>query len=92
MQSVITHFSSHVLSDLTPLLQKGFMLLALHQSISTFFVANCVFAPLYQERGLAAAIGAHVAWTVGKVSLPIRLLWRCLPSAKTQSWWGRRKE
>jgi hypothetical protein len=79
LQSAMSVFSSRALSELAPLLQKGFMLLAVHQSVSTFFVALHLFSPLYQQRGLAASVGAHVAWTVGKMTIPIRLLWRLAP-------------
>jgi hypothetical protein len=79
LQSAMSVFSSRALSELAPLLQKGLMLLAVHQSVSTFFVALHLFSPLYQQRGLAASVGAHVAWTVGKMTIPIRLLWRLTP-------------
>lgn len=76
IESVTTHLSSLVQSELSPFLQRGLMLLALQQAISTFFVTWFVYSPLYKERGLAASIGAHVVWTVGTMTWPIRLLWK----------------
>jgi hypothetical protein len=81
IQSIMAHFSSSVLSEWAPLLQNGLLVLALHQSVSTFLVARHIFVPLYEERGLAASVGAHVAWTVGKATIPFRLVWKLLPSS-----------
>lgn len=78
MQSVMAHFSSRVLSELSPLLQRSLLLLAIQQAVSTFFVTWYVFLPLYEERGIAASVGAHMAWTFGKMTWPIRLLWRAM--------------
>ncbi len=57
------------------------LLLAIHQTISTFFVAQHVFAGIYKRRGLAASVGAHVSWTVGKATIPFRLGWNFWQSA-----------
>ena len=35
-----------------------------------------LFASLYRTRGLAASMGAHIAWTVSKGTVVFRLLWR----------------
>jgi hypothetical protein len=45
VQSAMTHFSSHVLSELTLLLQKGLLVLALDQPVSSFFVALSTTRP-----------------------------------------------
>lgn len=79
MQSAMAHFSSHVLSELSPFLERSLMLLAIQQALSTFFVTWYVFVPLYQERGIAASIGGHMTWTFGKMTWPIRLLFRVIP-------------
>ena len=84
VQSAIAHFSSHVHSELSPFLQRGLMVLAIQQVIATFFVTWNVFLPLYQERGIAASIGAHMAWTFGKMTWPIRLLLRLIPKMSAQ--------
>ena len=52
------------------------LLLAIHQTISTFFVAQHVFAGIYRRRGLVASVGAHVSWTIGKGTIVFRLLWK----------------
>ncbi len=49
------------------------LLLAIHQTISTFFVAQHVFAGIYRRKGLVASVGAHVSWTIGKGTIPFRL-------------------
>ena len=54
------------------------LLLAIHQTVSTFLVAQHVFAGIYLRRGLAASVGAHVSWTVGKGTIIFRLLWKFL--------------
>lgn len=79
VQSTVAHFSSQSLSELSPFLQRGLLLLAVQQAASTFHVAWYVFMPLYEERGLAASVGAHIAWTYGKMTWPVRVLWRVLP-------------
>lgn len=78
LQSVLATFSSRVASELSPLVQRSLLLLAIQQTVSTFFVTWHVFIPLYEERGIAASIGAHIAWTFGKMTWPIRLLWRAM--------------
>jgi hypothetical protein len=73
-QSVLAHvFSSRALSELRPLLQRALIFLALHQAISTYFISIKIYVPFYKERGLCASIGAHLAWTIGKLTLPFRL-------------------
>jgi len=52
------------------------LLLAIHQTISTFYIAQYVFAGIYKRKGLLASIGAHVSWTVGKGTIPFRLGWK----------------
>ena len=55
------------------------LLLAIHQTVSSFLVAQHVFAGIYRRRGLAASVGAHVSWTVGKGTIVFRLflkVWR----------------
>jgi len=52
------------------------LLLAIHQTISTFYIAQYVFAGIYKRKGLVASIGAHVSWTVGKGTIPFRLGWK----------------
>lgn len=76
IQSVLGHFSSQGLSDIRPGLRILILLLAIHQTVSTFFVAQHVFAGIYRRRGLYASIGAHVSWTIGKGTIFFRLLWR----------------
>ena len=76
IQSILGHFSSQGLSDIRPGLRILILLLAIHQTVSTFFVAQNVFAGIYSRRGLYASIGAHVSWTVGKGTIFFRLLWR----------------
>jgi hypothetical protein len=78
LQSAMAHFSSRVLSELSPLLQRSLLLLAIQQTVSTFFVTWYVFVPLYEERGIAASVGAHMAWTFGKMTWPIRFLWSAI--------------
>jgi membrane protease YdiL (CAAX protease family) len=47
------------------------------QFISSFFISQRVLFPVYEERGLAASIGAHVSWNAliltRNVHLPVRL-------------------
>lgn len=74
LQSTVAHFSDYSLSELRPFLEKMFLAIALHQSVTAYFLSRNVFAPLYQEGGLAASMGGHVAWTVGLVTLPLRLV------------------
>jgi hypothetical protein len=76
IQSILGHFSSQGLSDIRPGLRILILLLAIHQTVSTFFVAQHVFAGIYRRRGLYASIGAHVSWTVGKGTIFFRLLLR----------------
>jgi len=57
-------------------LRISILLLAIHQTVSTFLVAQHIFAGIYRQRGLAASVGAHIAWTVGKITIPFRLLWK----------------
>jgi hypothetical protein len=78
MQSVMAHFSSRALSEISPLIQRLLLVLAIQQTMSTFLVTWYVFVPLYLERGILASIGAHIAWTIGKATWPIRLLWRLI--------------
>jgi hypothetical protein len=74
LQSAVAHFSGNSLSELRPFLEKMFLAIALHQSVTAYFLSRNVFSPLYQEGGLAASMGGHVAWTVGLVTLPLRLV------------------
>jgi hypothetical protein len=74
VQSATAHFSSLVLSELSPFLQRSLLLLAVQQTLSTFFVTWHVFVPLYEERGIAASLGAHIAWTFGMMTWPMRLI------------------
>jgi hypothetical protein len=74
LQSAVAHFSGNSLSELRPFLEKLFLAIALHQSVTAYLLSRNVFAPLYQEGGLAASMGGHVAWTVGVVTLPLRLV------------------
>ena len=85
MQSALTHMSSSVLSELAPLLHGCLLLLTLHQVISTYYLARHVLAPLYETKGLSASIGAHIAWTIGKTTLPFQILYKCLLSASSAS-------
>ncbi len=78
MQSTIAHFSSWGLSELSPLLQRSLLLLAIQQTVSTFFVTWYVFVPLYLERGILASMGAHMAWTLGKMTWLLRLVWMAI--------------
>ena len=74
LQSAIARFSGNSLSELRPFLEKLFLAIAMHQSVTAYFLSRNVFAPLYQENGLAASMGGHVAWTVGLATLPLRLI------------------
>jgi hypothetical protein len=85
LQSVLTHFSSHVMVEVRPSLRIWILLLAVHQAASSFLVAQHVFAHLYRQRGLAASVGAHVAWTVSKGTVGFRLLWRLWLAAYRRS-------
>jgi hypothetical protein len=76
LQSILSHFSSQVLPEIRPGLRIWIMLLAIHQTVSTFLVAQYVFATVYRERGLAASVGSHVAWTAGKGTIPFRIIYR----------------
>jgi hypothetical protein len=76
LQSLLAHFSSSVLPEIRPGLRRWILLLGIHQTVSTYLVAQFIFANLYRERGLAASVGAHVTWTVGKGTIVFRLLWR----------------
>jgi hypothetical protein len=76
LQSIMAHFSSQVLPEVRPGLRIWILLLAIHQTVSTFLVAQYIFASVYRERGLAASIGAHVTWTISKGTIPFRLLGR----------------
>lgn len=78
LQSIRTHFSSQVLLEVRPSIRIWILLLAIHQAVSTFLVAQHVLANLYRERGLAASVGGHIAWTVGKGTIGFRFLWRLL--------------
>jgi hypothetical protein len=62
------------------------LLLAIHQTVSSFLVAQHVFASIYRQRGLAASVGAHVSWTVGKGTIPFRLLWKFWQSMFASVW------
>ena len=79
VQSATAHFSSLVLSELSPFLQRSLLLLAVQQTVSTFLVTWHVFVPLYEERGIAASLGAHIAWTFGMMTWPLRLVGKVLP-------------
>jgi len=74
VQSTLAHLSSQVSSELSPFFQRSLLLLAVQQTVSTFLMTWNVFVPLYETRGIAASIGAHMAWTFGKITLPVRLL------------------
>jgi len=80
VQSVTAHFSSLSLSELSPFLQRSLLLFAIQQMMSTFLITWHVFIPLYEERGIGASIGAHIAWTVGMMTWPIRLIRRAFLS------------
>ena len=60
------------------------LLLAVHQTISTFFVAQHVFAGIYRRKGLAASVGAHVSWTIGKGTIPFRLVGKVWQSTRAK--------
>ena len=62
------------------------LLLAIHQTVSSFLVAQHVFAGIYRQRGLAASVGAHVSWTVGKGTIVFRLLWKVWQSTYAGVW------
>jgi hypothetical protein len=86
IQSVMAHFSSHLLPEVRPGLSIWILLLAIHQTVSTFLVAQHVFVTVYSEGGLAASMGAHLTWTISKGTIPLRVvgrLWR---------WWRRRRQ
>lgn len=72
-QSVLGHLSSNAMSELRPLLHSGLTFLALHQSITTFLLSINIYVPFYNERGIFASIGAHVAWTTGIITIPFRM-------------------
>ncbi|KAG7348001.1 hypothetical protein IV203_016706 [Nitzschia inconspicua] len=76
LQSIMAHFSSQVLPEVRPSLKIWILLLAIHQTVSTFLVAQNVLAKVYRERGLVAAIGAHMTWTISKGTIPFRIIWR----------------
>jgi hypothetical protein len=80
VQSATAHFSSLVVSEVSPFLQRSLLLLAVQQAVSTFLITWHVFVPMYEERGIAASLGAHIAWTFGMMTWPIRLFWRALRS------------
>jgi len=84
IQSAVAHFSSRMLVELSPFLQRSLLLLAVQQTVSTFLITWHVFVPLYLERGILASIGAHIAWTLGKMTWPIRLLWRAMNQLSIQ--------
>lgn len=46
------------------LLQKKAVLLGMFHAISTFFSSFLIFTPLFETRGVMAAIGAHSAWNL----------------------------
>jgi len=74
----------------TPEVQHGLrifiLLLAIHQTVGSFLVAQHVFAGIYRRKGLAASVGAHVSWTVGKGTIFFRLLWRFWQSTSANVW------
>jgi hypothetical protein len=76
LQSIMAHFSSQVLPEVQPGLKIWILLLAIHQTVSTFLVAQNVLAKVYGERGLVASVGAHVTWTISKGTIPLRIIWR----------------
>jgi hypothetical protein len=76
VQSMLTHFSSSVMVETRPSVRIWIVLLAIHQTVSTYLVSQHIFAQLYIQRGLPASIGAHIAWTVSKGTVLFRLLWR----------------
>ena len=82
IQSAMAHFSSRALSEISPIIQRLLLILAIQQTVSTFLVTWYVFVPLYLERGILASIGAHIAWTIGKATWAIRLLWRLITRMK----------
>ncbi|KAG7368672.1 hypothetical protein IV203_031415 [Nitzschia inconspicua] len=76
LQSIMAHFSSQVLPEVRPGLKIWILLLSIHQTVSTFLVAQNVLAKVYRERGLIASIGAHMTWTISKGTIPFRIIWR----------------
>jgi len=78
IQSIFSLLSSGQAT--TPEVRHGLrifiLLLSIHQTVSSFLVAQHVFAGIYRRRGLAASVGAHVSWTIGKGTIPFRLLWK----------------
>lgn len=77
IQSILSLFSSgQAMPEVRHGLRLFLLLLAIHQTVSTFMVAQHVFAGVYRRRGLAASVGAHVSWTVGKGTIFFRLLWK----------------
>ena len=78
MQSILALFSTNVLSDLRPRFQMCLTIFALHQCISTYLVGLHIFVPFYKTGGLPASIGAHLAWTLGKITIPFRATRRFL--------------
>ena len=69
-------------------LRSFVLLLAIHQTVSTFLIAQNIFASIYREKGLAASVGAHMSWTVGKGTIPFRLAWKFWQSTPLASAWN----
>jgi hypothetical protein len=95
LQSVMAHFTSHLLPEVRPSLSIWILLLAIHQTVSTFLVAQHVFATVYSEGGLAASVGAHVTWTVSKGTIPFRVagrLWRWLGRRQRHHRWDKHND
>mmetsp|Transcript_36288 Transcript_36288/g.87482 ORF Transcript_36288/g.87482 Transcript_36288/m.87482 type:complete len:162 (+) Transcript_36288:155-640(+) len=85
IESIMRHLSPSVLTSaqVAPKVQIWVMLLAIYESVSTFLVAQKVFAVLYRKRGLAASVGAHCSWTINKITLPVRIVRKVYKSIAT---------
>lgn len=87
LQSIGWFFSNGAgVPDVPHGLRIFILLLAIHQTVSSFFVAQHVFAGIYRQKGLAASVGAHLAWTVGKGTIPFRLFWKFWQSSLASVW------
>ena len=73
LKSILSLLSDLSPSELQPILSTIFLALALHQALVTYLVSLNVFTPIYKDRGIVAAMGAHVMWSVGIIILPFRI-------------------
>jgi hypothetical protein len=73
--SGVVHVSRHIATDSKFAdIDSSVLMLATADALSAFLLASFLLLPLYQRRGLSAAIGAHVAWSTLVALLSFRHL------------------